>query len=324
MNDNQSVHVADGNPDGLDVLLACVHAQLGIAVHDRLMAQGGVPELRDPDLALDRLLASAHRTAGKAVTARLARESRQGRDHRVEPLEADHMLAGRPATVRLKYRRDALRIARAYWPRDLVGAVQATLRLLGELSEVLDAAQDRTGYAREVVEQLDARLAEVLRLPQPRRRPAALTGTDYLATVEIFLARQAEQLFYDVERARQLLDEELTPLLPTIDDAAGYLSGAEAVAQDLADDLEQVKNLAVALSRAVAEVEKISSDFVGADLRHANMDGVLLEGIRWDAATIWPEGWEALIRRASLPVGGEHGILIIAAEPHDSVLPADA
>ena len=48
----------------LDHLLAVVHDQLGVAVNDRINAQGGPPELRNPDLALDRLLAATH---GKGV-----------------------------------------------------------------------------------------------------------------------------------------------------------------------------------------------------------------------------------------------------------------
>ncbi|MFF7656712.1 hypothetical protein ACFZCY_44085 [Streptomyces sp. NPDC007983] len=330
MRDDQSVHAVNGHSsDPLDALLASVYGQVGIAVHDRLMAQGGVPELRDPDLALDRLLAAAHRTAGRAITARLSHSTHAGPTERggqdaVPPADRG-ALASRPAPVRLKYRRDAMRIARAYWPRDLVDALRTTLRLLERLSEMLEASQQPAAKAREVVEQLDARFAEVLLLPAPRRRPAELIGTDYLTAVEICLARPAEQLFNDVERARQVMGEEFAPLFTTIDDAAaGYLLGAEAVAQDLCDDLEQASTRAMALSRAVAEVEKISNDFVGADLRQANLDGVLLEGIRWDAATVWPEGWEALVRRASLPVGGEHGILVVAAEPDDSVIPAEA
>ncbi|WP_257231495.1 hypothetical protein [Streptomyces sp. Rer75] len=323
------MHAADGrSSDSLDVLLASAHGQVGIAVHDRLMAQGGVPELRDPDLALDRLLAAAHRTAGRAITARLSQATHvdpADKGGQEAPRPDNGALASRPAPVRLKYRRDAMQIARAYWPRDLVDALRTALRLLERLSEMLEASQQPADRAREVVEQLDARFAEVLLLPAPRRRPVELTGTDYLAAVEVRLARPAEQLFYDVERVRQVMDEEFAPLFTAIDDAAaGYLLGAEAVAQDLYDDLEHASTRAMALSRAVAEVEKISNDFVGADLRHANLDGVLLEGIRWDAATIWPDGWEALIRRASLPVGGEHGVLVIAAEPDDSVIPAKA
>ncbi|MEU1789185.1 hypothetical protein ABZ553_25620 [Streptomyces sparsogenes] len=323
------MHAAVGSTSNtLDALLASAHAQLGIAVHDRLMAQGGVPELRDPDLALDRLLASAHRSAGRAVSARLVSE-RHG-----EPAEKSGQGAPRadsgslgdcPAPVRLKYRRDAMRIAREYWPRDLVDALQTMLCLVQKLIEMLETSPHPAGQAREVVEQLDARFADVFLLPAPRRRPAVLTGTDYLAAVEVRLAGPAERLFHDVERARQVVDDEFAPLLTPVGGAgSGFLQGAGAVAQDLHDDLEYASTRAVDLSRAVAEVEKISSDFVGADLRDAHLDGVLLEGIRWDAATMWPDGWEALIRRASLPVSGERGILIVVGETHESAVPADA
>ncbi|MEU9015724.1 hypothetical protein AB0D12_39850 [Streptomyces sp. NPDC048479] len=56
----------------LDLLLASVHEQLEIVVADALMGRGGPPELHDPDRALGRLLASAHRQTAAAVGQRLA------------------------------------------------------------------------------------------------------------------------------------------------------------------------------------------------------------------------------------------------------------
>jgi hypothetical protein len=96
------------------------------------------------------------------------------------------------------------------------------------------------------------------------------------------------------------------------------------VAQDLIDDLAVACEEADVLARAVAEVERASNDFVGADLSGAKLDGVLLEGILWDATTLWPAQWETRVRHASLPCGEEEGILIVAAEGSDSVVPAEA
>ncbi|MFD9903259.1 hypothetical protein [Streptomyces sp. NPDC059063] len=307
---------------GLDVLLRAAHRRVGIAVHDRLMGQGGPPELRDPDLALDRLLASAHRRTGFAVTERLAREAcaaGEPRATRGRLPPAGNALMRRPAAVRLKYRFEALGIARALARVDPVESLGAALRDACLLSEMLAADE-----ARAVTGRIAARFAEVQLLPKPRRRPSPVIGTDYLAAVEEFLAPHTEQLAGAVRDVWRLLDEELAPCLADGDGTwSGSALGADVVAQDLVDDLTVAHGLAVALSRAVQDVERACSDFVGADLRDAKLDGVLLKGIRWDAATTWPEEWEALVRRASLPVGGERGVLVVAAEPHDSVVSAD-
>ncbi|MGA4837950.1 hypothetical protein [Streptomyces sp. G45] len=312
-----------GGLDGLDGLLHAVHRRLGVVVHDRLTGQGGPPELRDPELALDRLLASAHRRTGDAVGERLAREARDAggaRATRGRLPPVDGGLMRRPAAVRLKYRREALRTVRAFGRVDVVAALAAALRGAHRLGEAVAADE-----ARGVVRRLDARLAEVQRVPTPRRRAAPVIGADYLAAVEDHLAPLAEQLAGSVRDVRRLLDEELAPYLADDDGTwSGYLLGADVVAQDVADDLAVAHGLAVALDRAVREVERACSDFRGADLRDAKLGGARLEGIRWDAATVWPEEWAAPIRRASLPVGGERGVLVVAAEPYGSVVSADA
>ncbi|MFD3353430.1 hypothetical protein [Streptomyces fradiae] len=100
--------------------------------------------------------------------------------------------------------------------------------------------------------------------------------------------------------------------------------GADMVVQDLAEDLEQAQGKAQTLRLVVAAVERASSDFVGEDLSRANLDDIPLKGVRWDAGTIWPDEWETWIRQASRPAGGEEGVLIVASEPHSSVVSADA
>ncbi|MFE5626785.1 hypothetical protein ACFQ8S_32555 [Streptomyces virginiae] len=95
------------------------------------------------------------------------------------------------------------------------------------------------------------------------------------------------------------------------------------ISQDLTEDLEQAHDKAQALHRVVIAVERVSSDFVGEDLSQANLNDVPLKGIRWDACTLWPVEWEALIRQASMPASGEQGVLIVATEPHDTVVSAD-
>ncbi|MEI5101095.1 hypothetical protein RB200_24260 [Streptomyces sp. PmtG] len=314
-------------PDPLHALLAAAHRRIGVAVHDRLAAQGGPPELRDPDLALDRMLALAYRRTGIAVGERLTREARAPEGSRValeSGAPAGNTLMRRPASVRLKYRLEALEIARAVGSADLVESLRTAVREVQRVADLLDADVPPVGAA-QAVRRLDVRLAQVRLPPTPRRRPSPVIGRDYLAAVEEFLAPGAEQLLSAVREVRLLLGEELVPLLAD-DDAClpGRLLGADIVAQDLVDDLADAHGQALALGRAVADVERACTDFVGADLRDARLDGVRLQGIRWDAATAWPQEWEPLIRRASLPVGGEGGVLVVAAEPYGSVVSADA
>ncbi|MFE7132606.1 hypothetical protein ACFVIM_17285 [Streptomyces sp. NPDC057638] len=316
----------------LDEILAAAHDHLGTVIHDRLTSQGGPPELRDPDQALDRLLAQSHRAVGDAVTARLADQHHSSTGHTAlhqppwlgtpGPL---HPLRTRPATVRLKYRQDALRIAETYWPLDLAATLQRALALLAEL-DTLPGTPAQVRRASTLAGELVLTLRQVLRLPEPRRRPASPLGADYLDEVEIHLASGAEGLYWTVDGARQHMEEELRPrILAAARTAEGDpLEEARFLGQDLTDDLTAAYEQATALYRAIAEIRAISSDFVGADLSHAQLEGVALEGVRWDAATLWPTGWEAPIRRASHPVGGEQGVLVIAAEPRRTAVAADA
>ncbi|WAZ19720.1 hypothetical protein STRCI_000795 [Streptomyces cinnabarinus] len=318
-----------GPADTLDALLSRAHHQLGIAVTDRIAAQGGTPELRPPDLALDRLLAATHRSLGTAVTRRRSREARAALSRRNAALEARLAergpLSNRPSQVRVKYRQEALRLAHSYWPADLAEGMRAAVRLVQNLSDLLEDTLRPVGHAGLVVGQLRERLRSMTALPKPRRPPVTLTGLDYLTAVEAALAEPAERLLHDLYRVRQLLDEELEPAIATLESSSpACLFGIDTVTQDLIDDLTQGCDQADALARAVAEVERASSDFVGADLSGAKLDGVLLEGILWDATTVWPGNWESLVRRASLPSGEEQGVLIVAAEPSDSAVPAEA
>ncbi|WP_328869417.1 hypothetical protein OHT76_04510 [Streptomyces sp. NBC_00287] len=313
----------------LDALLARAHERLGTAVTDRIAAQGGTPELRPPDLALDRLLAATHRSLGTAVTRRRSREARAALGRRNAALEARleerGPLSNRPSQVRVKYRQEALRLAHRYWPADQAEGMRAAVRLVQHLSDLLEDTTQPVAHAGVVVRQLSGRLRELTRLPEPKRPPVTLTGLDYLTAVESALAEPAERLLHDLRRIRQLLDEELEPAIAGLETSSpAGLFGVDTVAQDLIDDLAQGCDQADALARVVAEVERASSDFVGADLSGAKLDGVLLEGILWDDTTVWPENWETLIRRASLPSGAEQGVLIVAAEPSDTAVHAQA
>ncbi|WP_232838700.1 hypothetical protein [Streptomyces geranii] len=313
--------------EDLDILLKTMHRRLGIAVVDRLNAHGGPPELRTPDLALDRLLAATHRATGKAVSRRLSRDAHAAQHNSVlqARLGARGPLARRPAMIRVKYREEALRVVHSYWPFDLAEAMRTAVRIVQDLCDLLNDSAQPLGRVDTVVEQLREHLEGMSRRPEPLRPQAAFTGLDYLAAVESALADPAERLANELHSVRELLDEELAPSVATLK-ATGraYLFGVGAVAQDLVDDLTHGCGDADALARVVAEVEQASNDFVGADLTGAKLDDVPLEGILWDATTLWPAQWETRVRRASLPSDEEQGVLVVAAEGCGSVVHADA
>ena len=54
--------------------------------------------------------------------------------------------------------------------------------------------------------------------------------------------------------------------------------------------------------RAMARIDELVSDFVGADLTDARLKGIPLDGIRWSDSTQWPDDWVEQIRRRSVEV----------------------
>ncbi|MBT2393962.1 hypothetical protein J7E87_32270 [Streptomyces sp. ISL-1] len=315
----------DSAEERFDTLLASMHEQLGVAVYDGLMGGGGPPELHDPDRALGRLLAGVHRQTGAAVGQRLARRRKKklAGEQPAAPEGCGQgggtMLMRRPAAVRLKYREQALDMARTYWPQDLVQILRDAVDFVQDLVVHLEEDSLPTGSCQRLT-QVGASIGQVLALPESPQFPVALAGYDYLETVESDLSPCALRLMSEVRNAQQLLESELVPHLLAAE--VSWL-GALEVAQDLADDLDLAHREATALSAAVKAVEEVSTDFRGADLRSVDLEGVDLEGIRWDAATVWPAEWEKRIWKASLAAESDRGVLIVGTEPRDSTVPAD-
>ncbi|MGW1116677.1 hypothetical protein ACWD5B_06150 [Streptomyces tanashiensis] len=311
-------------PDqNLDVLLAAAHSSLCDAVHDRLSAQGGPPELRDPDLVLSRTLAAVHRALGTSVSQRLTRPAGLEHEgaftsHLESRLPPGHPLSGRLAPVRIKYRRHALQTAQSYGIKDLMPTLAGARRITENVIGLLETENPGT-QVRPLVKHLEKLLEQVEHLTERPRATTKPTAPDYLCAVKESLEVHAQPLLRALHNAHQLLREELVPMLVEPDSAID----SEMVTRDLADDLEQAWVKANDLSRAVAIVQTVSSDFVGEDLRQAKLEGTLLAGVRWNATTTWPEEWEPLIRRASMPAEKEPGVLVIAAEPSNTKVPAD-
>lgn len=315
----------DSAEERFDTLLASMHEQLGVAVYDGLMGRGGPPELHDPDRMLGQLLAAVHRQTGAAVGQRLARRRKKMLASERRTVNGGcaygegTVLMRRPASVRLKYREQALRIARTYWPQDLVQILRDALDYVQDLITHLEADSLPPG-SRQTLTRVSSSIGHVLALPESPQLPPALAGYDYLETVENNLSGGAIRLMSQVLDVQQLLESELVPHLLAAE--VSWL-GALEVAQDLADDLDLAHREAAALSAVVGAVEEASTDFRGADLRFVDLEGVDLEGIRWDATTMWPPEWEERIWKASLAEKTDRGVLIVGVEPHDSTVPAD-
>ncbi|MFI1866036.1 hypothetical protein [Streptomyces jumonjinensis] len=313
-----------GGADRLDALLDAAHEQLGIAVYDGLTGQGGPPEPRDPDTALDRLLAAAHRQTLSAVVRRTERLRRaapacERRGAGAGFARSAGVLMRRPAAVRLKYREQALRIARDYWPQDLDESVRRARDAVQELIVQLEA-ESLPETSRERLARVGDDLGRVLALPRARRLPPALTGYDYLEVAQARLSERAARLMDAADAARTLLEAEL---IPRLGGREVSWAGALEVAEDLADDLDVAYQSAVSLLGAVTEAEEAGNDFRGADLHTVALDGVRLEGVRWDEDTAWPPGWEQRIRRVSLAAGDGLGVLVVGPQPYDSAVAAD-
>lgn len=69
-----------------------------------------------------------------------------------------------------------------------------------------------------------------------------------------------------------------------------------------------LRRLAADLAEAEATFDRVCNDVRGADLRTADLTHLYLGGLRWDAATQWPDAWRERIRTASIPVDGIHQI----------------
>ena len=69
-----------------------------------------------------------------------------------------------------------------------------------------------------------------------------------------------------------------------------------------------LRRLAADLAEAETTFDRVCNDVRGADLRTADLTHLYLGGLRWDAATQWPDAWRDRIRAASDPVDGIHQI----------------
>ncbi|MBQ1160426.1 hypothetical protein KBZ21_20350 [Streptomyces sp. A73] len=314
----------------LEEILSSTYQDLGTAVSDRLAAQGGPPELCDPDLALDRLLASVHRQTRVAIDNRLSAghaERRNSLDALAKRKLPYQELRDRPADLRLKHRQKALTLVELFRAPNRTHTLRRALSYLEELHSLLEFSGEREsagerGFAADLmgkaVHWLDA-------IPRPYVSPATARPSDgYEDAVEAHLDAPARRLAHRLQGIRRLLHEVVASYLPERGGrTAESLGGATEAVQDLCNDVERALEEAVALEAAIESVVSASNDFCGADLNSAALEGVSLAGIIWNLDTVWPAGWEERILRTSLPRNEAETELVVAAEPSAQSMHAD-
>jgi hypothetical protein len=69
-----------------------------------------------------------------------------------------------------------------------------------------------------------------------------------------------------------------------------------------------IRRLAADLAETDETFDRVCNDVRGADLRTADLTHLYLGGLRWDAATQWPDASRDQIRAVSDPVNGIHQI----------------
>lgn len=88
------------------------------------------------------------------------------------------------------------------------------------------------------------------------------------------------------------------------DDIHEGISTIERVASMLLDFSEEYDSRVVQeVSTAIDKLYSTVSDMMGADLRHADLGGVPLKGVRWSAETMWPPEWRETICENSIALG---------------------
>lgn len=113
---------------------------------------------------------------------------------------------------------------------------------------------------------------------------------------------RADYATIDRDRDRTYLSRLVNYLTPATEIARRL---REAHAEDLlqALDVRRQLNLDELDVEVVRTLRQTVNDLAGADLRHVELAGVDLEGVRWSPATRWPEEWRDQIERDSLTVG---------------------
>jgi hypothetical protein len=159
---------------------------------------------------------------------------------------------------------------------DLACALALDLARALDRARALDLALDR---AHNLIRAHDHALIRALIRALDRAHNRALTrALDRAYNLAHALARLDRS--HNLDRARNL---------------------AHALARDLAAIRTHARDLAQ-MTRVVADLHHVLSDFTGVDLRSVDLAGIPLEGLRWSMETQWPPQWAEQVWRDSVEV----------------------
>ncbi|WP_194838607.1 hypothetical protein [Nocardia sp. XZ_19_369] len=95
-----------------------------------------------------------------------------------------------------------------------------------------------------------------------------------------------------------------------------FMAGEQADLASASDPIGRVTQALAAIAADLAGFERMLNDFIGADLREVDLEGVPLEGLRWSAVTTrWPDGWRDYVESHSVSVDEEQNIFEIHYGP---------
>ncbi|MGW5142675.1 hypothetical protein ACWEPH_26760 [Nocardia beijingensis] len=166
-----------------------------------------------------------------------------------------------------------------------------------ELRDLVAFVESRSDPADEEIVEL---LREVLARPEPSSVEAELAK---LLAAHLN-ARSAAEVPFARDPAVQEWKAAVADYV-----SAMLASGRSEVIPQIVDGVLQMDR-AIEHVQAVADhlafLEQILNDFVGADLRQVELQGVSLEGLRWsDRTTQWPEDWRERITQDSVHIGAD-------------------
>jgi hypothetical protein len=242
-----------------------------------------------------------------------------------------HHIATRPAHERLA--------TRTWFPQHeltVLQAISAAEDGVRALRPVLDLVLDRDrdlehdharDHARVLIHDLDRALRPVFGRGLRRARALAL-DSDRARVLDSVLARDLAR-----DLARALVGVRALALALTLDSALDLDLDLDSVrvlgrvlgrahddivdrtcyrlrainndlAHSLADTLKRADTLTSQdLRTALTQLKQALTDVTGADLTHANLNGVPLDGVLWSSDTRWPHHLREPISQNSLPIG---------------------
>lgn len=180
--------------------------------------------------------------------------------------------------------------------RTLDRALARDLDLSGDLDQALDHELD---LAREIARNLDHHLD----LARGLARGLARDLAHHLTHIRDLALLPPLDLDYALDQILKLPQTSNYTRL-----------SARSLARDLArvgtliDDFHRVGSFAHELAQtiqALLHLHHVLSDVTGLDLRHTDLAGIPLEGLRWSAETRWPPQIEHQIRRNSIKIADE-------------------